>query len=615
MKNFKLLPVIMLTVLLACEKEKQEPDYIRLSNPDEVIADVSPENNAMDIGIDTSLLIQFTSLTYKGYTGTVGTHKQMIAIDTVMLYTGNEYIGYNGKFVELDKYEITPKESLERGTVYTLYFKVHYVLWNGDEWIDNKPDGEIEYYEYNYTFQTALPAIISSYYPAEETDSLSVYLMPYVVFHFSSDSVIRFENSDQSFRLNTAYFTLTYDDQNIPGEIVTEGNWVLFHPFDWLPEGVTVKIEMKVNWQKLINDSWTNCIKLDNNEICETLEIYFKINDADFFFINEKLIEAVYPVNRQYHFLQDEYEFGYMMFNMPMDNLFISETNGKTNDYKAIITENQTENKMVADVIYESSQKLAKYEMPENLKNETIYNLRLVRITESDTAMLYEYYFRTSMFDTWEAKFNAYNIPGSFVCGGWPYYFGQTLESGIDVRDKAVEGLDGVESQKGQYNAGTGLVRMDMLFENNDFFDSFINPNIYEPWTVEGFTPVLTRPEEPYGIPPLHSGLIICGEAGMLKDENIETNTANPLSLDVLVMEVFTKHFIYYDIIDIQNQIKQHFTQEQINADARLSTIVGFGPRKYYEAGDYHIQIYYQIPGLNVVTTDPGEYIMKYIIL
>jgi hypothetical protein len=54
----------------------------------------------------------------------------------------------------------------------------------------------------------------------------------------------------------------------------------------------------------------------------------------------------------------------------------------------------------------------------------------------------------------------------------------------------------------------------------------------------------------------------------------------------MLFMEVFTKHFIYYDIIDVQNQIKQHFTQEQINADARLNTIVGYGPRKYYEAGD-----------------------------
>ena len=56
--------------------------------------------------------------------------------------------------------------------------------------------------------------------------------------------------------------------------------------------------------------------------------------------------------------------------------------------------------------------------------------------------------------------------------------------------------------------------------------------------------------------------------------------------LQMLFMEVFTKHFIYYDIIDVQNQIKQHFTQEQINADARLNTIVGYGPRKYYEAGD-----------------------------
>lgn len=612
MKYLKLLTATLLIFLFACKKEDVGPNYIRLNNPDEIILAISPANNAIDIGIDTSLLIEFSMGTYQNYTREKGSTTQMIKIDSVRLFTDDQRIEISASFSGWDKYAITPKVQLERGAIYTLLIKTHFMIWDGEQWVDNSPDGEIEYYDHSFSFQTKLPSIIASYYPVEGNNSVSIYTSPYISYHYPSDTIIQFENSIQKFRLNTSSLKLSYEGVYVSGEIHTAGNRVWYQANELPSESITATMEMEVNWQKFKEGTWTNCMRLDNTKFSESLTINFKFNSYNESSVDETQIKYSYPVQRQFNFLKEEYKEGYVIFDAPMGNFFNPGSGGNTNNCKAIFTENKTINRITADITYDESLLMATYEMPEILKNETIYNLNIVRITESDTSSIYSFYFRTSMFDTWEAKFSAYNIPKSFVCGTWPYYFGQELNSGVGVSSATTEGLDDIESDAGQYNVGIGLVRMDLVFEDNEHFDSFVNPNIYEPWTVDGFTPVLSRPEDPFGIPPVHSGLIRCGTAKLLTDGDITLNTSDRISPEVFSMQAFTRHFIYYDVIDVQEQIEQHFSFEEIAANPQLETINNYPPRKYYDAGDYKIRIFYKIPGLDIITTDCGEFTMDY---
>ena len=120
--------------------------------------------------------------------------------------------------------------------------------------------------------------------------------------------------------------------------------------------------------------------------------------------------------------------------------------------------------------------------------------------------------------------------------------------------------------------------------------------------------------EEPFGIPPVHTGYIESGTAKILTDEDINSNTADRISPVVFSMSAYTKHFIYYDIIDVQDQIGQYFSHEEIVADEQLVTIYNYLPNKFYTEGNYMIRIYYKIPGLDIITTYSGEYTMVYII-
>jgi len=172
-------------------------------------------------------------------------------------------------------------------------------------------------------------------------------------------------------------------------------------------------------------------------------------------------IEYTYPIQNQYHYLQDEFHGGFIQLKTPQNEFFSKaqlklRISGKSG-YSFVDTANYSpENYQIS------------FDMPFDLENETIYALDLIKNDNGNEEALLTYHFRTSKFDSFEQKGKVFiQVEESTYAGIWSDASHVALIFG-GYRIVA-EHLDKFEMDR----LG-GLIRP-VLLEKSDVFKEYIN--------------------------------------------------------------------------------------------------------------------------------------------
>jgi len=113
-------------------------------------------------------------------------------------------------------------------------------------------------------------------------------------------------------------------------------------------------------------------------------------------FITEN-IEYTYPVQNQYHYLQDEFHGGFIQLKTPQNEFFDKA------QLKVRIS-GKSGYSFVDTATYSPENYQISFNMPFDLENETIYALEFIKEVEGSEEVLYSYHFRTSKLNSFEEK-------------------------------------------------------------------------------------------------------------------------------------------------------------------------------------------------------------------
>jgi len=129
----------------------------------------------------------------------------------------------------------------------------------------------------------------------------------------------------------------------------------------------------------------------------EIIENTFKTVTVSTTSFQSENIEYTYPVQNQYHYLQDEFHGGFIQLKTPQ-NEFYSKPQLK------VRISGKSGYSFLDSATYSPENYQISFDMPFDLENETIYALDFIKIDNGNEEALLTYHFRTSKFNSFEKK-------------------------------------------------------------------------------------------------------------------------------------------------------------------------------------------------------------------
>ena len=328
---------------------------------------------------------------------------------------------------------------------------------------------------------------------------------------------------------------------------------------------------------------WTNYTENDH-EIFEIKEIEYQVALLPDHFLEED-IEITYPLVNQYHFLQNEYSGGLIKLSRDRRDILLPPGFTSTD----LLTVKIFHGEDLIDATqahYVQEGMIIEFDMPQNLENEEIYHLLLYK----NTSVLYDYYFRTSQFNTFTAKFDAV-FGNSVTIWLWqeePYWtdFHLTCDQTEDEQADHYESIPGT------------LLDLEFITSGNTWYNNSIMPEVYSLIT-SGKYQLTNRSEEPYGIPPVHYFEIEEGSDIILTENQISENNA-PRQPVISSYNGFICHSLTAmaaDLSDLKFQISPQ-SEKTPEEQEIMETQIAIP-----SSGIYKFDVHYRIPGIGTVTT------------
>lgn len=433
-----------------------------------------------------------------------------------------------------------------------------------------------EVYDLNYKIDKA---IIGDHIISEENLSSNTWTN----FYIENDINIAIcQQLDQEIDL-TPYYSIKYHLENvelfhnnemIDGNSTVENNVIEFSPSNLLESSTDYLIKYSFIKEIYNGSNWVAKSK--------QYEITINTTPAEFSKIDQ-LIEYQYPCWRQYHFLPNEYRYGYIKFKQDFDELNIDEIN-TTSVLKIKLTDYITDDSKYIETLFIKDSLYLQYELPSDfIDNERVYKLELFKqdIDNEALSLIYENFFRTSMFNTFAEKFESFNLgeewDGSistdrhkeFYNFLYPEEYFDDAEIKTIPVDEEVNIINGLIKITNNYSIGDFITDLAPIYDK--YFD---NPDLLK-WRDTSF----------FGVPPVHTTEIYqTNNEIFLTNEYIE-NGAPPIEKQQsCIMKNWVEYFTYFDCIDLYSINNMDYSAIQAENES-------FG-----------INLCYVLPGLNTVT-------------
>lgn len=467
--------------------------------------------------------------------------------------------------------------------------------------------------------------IIADISPADGSSDVSVFATPQAVFNIPVDQEFEMVDYDQvlkKFRTKLDFFQIKESGSVITGDIELnfDKNVCVFNAFDVLPPQKTLDVEVQVSFQEYRSGRWQSVI-VDGEKYTEYMSGTFKSGDAPDY-IPLSNVAYSYPSINQLNFYKEEYGSGYITLKQGQPYLFeASEEWEQKGRYVGVKSGTES----YFDYSYASGEKKVTFSHPSGLAANEIYAFELVNlpaqeagsidrniqldssqvagagdtkivsrqaegsIDELQEKNIFETHFRTSYYNTFEAKINAQAITRTsreilFLWEG--LYISNQITSNEAFSVEELVGNANTENQP--------MVRLEADLTNTEYFNNAINPLIYSGYPVGGVS-ITNRDTDELGVVPVKAISIGQNDTNLtLSASDISIGSYNFTDQSTRIRYLLSP-YMYFDFIDLQAQLANKYLNES-NVSERIDKLL-WGQFPIHSAGSYHMKAHYYLPG------------------
>ena len=243
---------------------------------------------------------------------------------------------------------------------------------------------------------------------AEFLRSNTVFASPIIYFNLKEGQ--KLEDGSGMYRYYPVLdsIIITSNTRKIPLE------WKWDEDKDTLSVNILEKLDVNTNCKVTVISHWKwaryssyQDYKKDRQIVYERKEFSFFTGETKPDTLDAYNISSSYPENRQYFFLKNESNKGFIYFKLNEDDNFPANTSNK---YYARFFDGSTS--IDKELQYDKSLKRLSFDIPQELANEKIYRLSIIGKSSSNEKEMYKIHFRTSKYNNAVEKLNAIAISG-----------------------------------------------------------------------------------------------------------------------------------------------------------------------------------------------------------
>lgn len=449
--------------------------------------------------------------------------------------------------------------------------------------------------------------IIAEVSPSSGSNDVDVFVTPQTAFNIPIDKefeILDTDGKNKKFKAVLDYFNVTQKGSIISCNTTWNNNHdvVVLRPVEILPGETQLKAKVKIHFMALESGKWSD-YKVDGKVEGEEREIAFTTGEAPDY-ITENNVEYSYPVKNMVNFYKNEYENLSIKVYQGINYLFTKTGNWR---YEAHFTSGENVSKV--PITYNSDKKQVEFYVPDNLKNETIYDLQILRVENSgkqfvadknvkknlnmlaskdtvttkslegslsdeSTTKLYELHFRTSKFNTFVDKMKRFGNNDAY------YSEDQGYKILIKYFNDA-EIFDEFEMNN---------IKIDVSL-NNKWYNNNYRDLIYTNYPLKSDVTITHRDPKVAGIPPIYSAFILQPVTPpSLTEQDISSNTFHFEQGYPPRINYILSYYVIDDWFELRNKSYKY------RGIAVFNKIIDFEHVGFPLASDYLINIRYFVP-------------------
>ncbi|HFG0578632.1 hypothetical protein [Flavobacterium psychrophilum] len=469
--------------------------------------------------------------------------------------------------------------------------------------------------------------LISDVTPKRGTEKADVFTIPQATFAMKVNEalVIPEDDGDNTYKIVLEKFKILDGTTEIPGtlEWTSMKDRVSFISTDILPPNKSLKVQVEVSFQKLINGVFTTITQ--NGQVAKEFEEReFTTGGAPNYIPLTNILYS-YPVVEQKYFFEEEYNNGYIKLKRGQDYLFEDptwETNVKMNALP-------TGNSLKTAFSYDNNSNEVSYTLP-NIEQDKNYNFSIVSSlkalaqptgnnTTSTTNINNEgnditvtqnqaieqskegeierlsYSFGTSKYKTFTAKMDSSTTPN--------YNFGLIYSDVIYLTNtiSSQESYDLTDLQGNIYCESTPLLTATSKL-NDMYYGTDMAPYLYNQYPIGGSYTITHRDTDELGLPPAKalplSTYYLTSLESNINPSWLKSNFPFKYNLPLLYKQ---------DWVDLRDQVVNDYVSGTITSNSLAYQFLNkeFTFMRY---GFYEVDLKYRLPGNKKTTT----YIYKF---
>ncbi|BDX37781.1 hypothetical protein CYCD_11360 [Tenuifilaceae bacterium CYCD] len=475
------------------------------------------------------------------------------------------------------------------------------------------------------TSELAGVTAIAELTPTEGSKEVDVFTTPQVAFNMPIEETFEILGDDgntKKFRATLDYFKVMQGDQEIScsKEWNTTKDVLALRPLEILPGQTGLKVKVKVHFQeKTGNGSWID-YTVDGKVESEEKLVAFATGEAPDY-ITENNVNYTYPVKNMVNFYKNEYGKCYIQVYQGISYLFNKPGSWR---YEAHFKSGTNTSKM--SITYDNAAKRVVLNVPDNLVNEAIYSMKIVRVentnnqfqadknvkltetnvnedqsvttkdiegtlTDEGLTELYTLHFRTSKFNTFVEKMIGFQ-KREYQC-----YISQGVYS-LSHKYTNGELFDKWELEN---------IQIEAQLSNNQWFNTYYKDLLYSGYPVLSNVTINWRSTNISGVPPvLVCNIIQNTTPPVLNEQNISTGTFNFDNSITPWIEFNLNYYISMDYNDLKNKSLSNMNQSY------CARIVNSTFRALATNSVHYVKYKYFIPGLSTSTSEHQTYYKYY---
>lgn len=468
--------------------------------------------------------------------------------------------------------------------------------------------------------------IIADITPADGRKEIDVFNAPQVVFNYQVNKpfTISDDLGNQSFKVILDQFKVSANGAELPGSYAwnEDGDVLVFNPRDILPGKTNVDLEAVVHFEELVNGAWQAVRNHRNEVIAQTKFSSFGTGEAPNY-IPANNVSYSYPERQMANFYKNEYATGYIQLKQGQEYLFTPDE-----DWKQYVRFTPTAggSPFYQNFTYTPGDKKLSHSFPADLTTHTMYKMEIVSIpakaagtidqniqtvttlSENETgnmertenkavgelnipgeSVIYENYFRTSMYNTFIEKVNALSVPR-----GYTYPVAQGLyEVGTGINGN--EFFDDIELIG---SAGNKPLVEFLADENCAWLRDKAYPIIYEGYPVNGNILINWRNTGELGVVPLKAVKFTQSDATLtrLTEDDFASGASPALNFNGRLVYKLNITAVY----DWQDIVTGAFRAAEYTT--RIATILENPCPAILFNTSYPVRVIYHLPGTHEKT-------------